>query len=127
MGDLEWDLLDAFNSRRIAENLSPLTMDRQLAPLAAIRAQECTQAASGTRPDGRDWSTILTDYQYGYRSYTQEIRIHCSKGFPVDILVDTWMSSGSSRDSILSSSAECCGIGVAYSGNTMYIVVLFVG
>ena len=100
-------------------------MDQQLCALASIRAQECILDSSNTRPDGRNWSTVLADHNYAHGGHAQEIRICCSNGFPADILTDTWMSADSSRSSILSPNATVCGIGIAYNGSTMYVVVIF--
>lgn len=124
-GSMERELLASMNSRRTAEGLPELIMDNRICALASLRAEECTQAFSATRPDGRNWSSILADYGYDRWSHSAEIRIYASRGFPADILVDTWMSKASDKSIILSSDYSYCGIGVAYAGNTMYVVAIF--
>lgn len=127
IGSLEWEILDALNSRRSPEGLPALSMERPLCALSSIRATECAQSLSPARPDGRDWSSVLSDHDYMDWSCCSEIRLHASQGLPVSILVDTWMSDERSKDEILSSDLRTCGIGVLYQGNAIYIVVIFTG
>lgn len=127
IGTLEREILSQLNACRTAEGLPALTLDHTLSALAAIRANECTQALSSLRPDGRTWESVLADYGYNGWGTASEIRLCATQGIPADILVDTWMNTGSSRNSILSTDPRCCGIGLAYSGSNVYIVTIFAG
>lgn len=127
IGASEWELLSQLNARRTAEGLPELIMDRTLCALAAIRARECTQGLSSLRSDGRTWESVLADYGCNRWSVVNEIRLCATQGIPADILVDTWMNTGSSRNSILSTDFWCCGIGLAYSGSNVYVVTIFAG
>lgn len=127
IGSLEREILAAINGRRSAEGLSDLTIQKKLCAIAAIRARECVQNCSPTRPDGRNWSSVLRDHGSTGWDHTAEIRLYCSKGFPADLIVDTWMSTDSAARNILSADFRKCGIGVKTSGSTTYIVVIFVG
>ena len=127
IASLELELLKVLNNHRAVEELPELTIDQPLCALSAIRAGECVQSLSVSRPDGRDWSTVLSDYTYEHWSHAGEIRIYCSQGFPATILVDTWMSDMEAKENILSSNYSCCGIGTAFIGSSMYIVIIFTG
>lgn len=54
----EDDVLDQINSYRASEGLEAVTMDEELNEVAAIRAKECSQKFSHTRPDGKAWYTV---------------------------------------------------------------------
>ena len=118
------EILEAINQRRRSTSHSQLSLDADLSSLAEIRATECTQSFSSIRPDGRNWITVLSDDHYSYTGDPMEIRGYSSQGFPADILVETWMSVDANADAILSETARYCGIGIADSGSTLYIVVI---
>lgn len=121
---LIYDILDALNHARTNQGLSPVQLDRALAYPAQIRADECAMSFSSTRPDGRDWSSALSDNGFAGDA-VGEIRGNTSAGFPADILVDTWMFTDSSRNCLLTPEADRCGIGVARTEGNIYIVVIF--
>lgn len=120
-----YEILSALNAARSGQALSKLTLSNGLSGLAEIRAAECARQFSSTRPDGRDWNSVLTDYGYSSADATGEIRGNTSEGFPADILVETWMYTDSSMGCILSPEADRCGIGIFQSGSQIYIVVIF--
>ena len=127
IGSLEYSLLDAINAKRAASALPPLTMDSTLCALAAIRAYECTELFTHTRPDGRGAFTVLSDYDYAIWSHLRE-RIHCgSSGMAAGTIVKGWMYNEDFSANILSDDFTHMGIGVYDNGGTIYIVCFFVG
>ena len=119
------DILSALNSVRRGQGLSSLTLSGTLSDLAELRANELSLSFSSIRPDGRDWSSVLSDWGHDPADATGEIRGKTSAGFPADILVDTWMHTDSSKTCILSSFANRCGIGIIHSAGQVYMIVIF--
>ena len=54
----EGDVLDLINEYRASAGLDAVTMDDELNGVAAIRAEECSQKFSHTRPNGQAWYTV---------------------------------------------------------------------
>ena len=104
-----------------------MTMDQPLCGLASIRADEYMQTQSDTRPDGRNWSTVLSDYDYATWIHAYELRMYASPGFPVSFLVDIWMDNADAKAQILSQDYRYCGIGITQNGNQMYLVIILAG
>lgn len=115
------------NARRESEGLSPLTMDDTLCALAAIRAYECSQNPSHTRPDGSAWFTVLEDYAYSGWSNRGENLLYASQGYTASQLVDTWMSSTNHRELILSPDFSFIGISFYKSSGLIYFAAIFLG
>ena len=126
---MEYALLDAINQKRSAaeDPVPSLTMDHTLCALAAIRAYECTDRFTHTRPDGRGAFTVLSDYGYYIWSNLSE-RIHQgSSGLSAGTIVKGWMYNADFSANILSGDFTHIGIGVYDTGGTTYIVCFFAG
>lgn len=127
IGSLEYSLLDALNGQRDAGQLPALTMDSTLCALAAIRAYECAENFSHTRPDGRSAYTVLSDYDYNIWSQTDE-QLHCGSGdFSTSVIIRVWMNKDAFAASILSVNYTRIGIGIYTAGGYTYIACLFAG
>lgn len=127
IGSLEYSLLDAINGQRAAAELPALTMDHTLSALAAIRACECAESFSHTRPDGRGAFTVLSDHGYYIWPHLNE-RIHYgTSGLSSGTILKGWMRNADFSASILSADFTHIGIGVYTSGGTDHIVCFFAG
>lgn len=124
VGSLEYAILDAINAYRAEEGLSELSMSTKLSGIAALRAQEIQQVWSHTRPDGRSYTSALSDYGYGYGSVTENL-IYAA-GPSGQQIADKWMSKDN-RDSLLSASYTTAGIGIYTVGGVTYIANILVG
>lgn len=113
------------NRVRVENGLSELTLDKKLCALATIRGYECGIDAGSTRPDGRSWKTVLSDYSYGRRSKNAELRLSVSGGYNAEVLIMTWMNSDSHKEKLLDPQFTHVGIGSFYNGKKTYIVALF--
>ncbi len=124
VGSTEKKILEEINRVRSEAGLGQLSLDRKLSALAAIRAYECSLKFSATRPDGRSWRSVLSDYGYS-RSVSEESRLHSSASYSADILVEGWMVSASSSAKLLNPEVSTVGIGCYKSSNgTLYAVAL---
>lgn len=81
------------NDERERVGLKPLIWDSNLESTANVRAMECSQEFSHTRPNGSPWYTVNSDIMggenlaFGYESANEVIR--------------GWMGSASHRENIL--------------------------
>lgn len=86
------DIVSDINEVRVENGLSPLSVDESLAHCAEVRASECAEVWSHTRPDGTEWWTV-DGLSYGE---------NLARGFSTDEeVVEAWMASPSHRANIL--------------------------
>lgn len=127
IGALEKEVLAELNRRRTENGLPTLSMDNTLSALAAIRAYECTQTLSHTRPDGRDCYSVLSDYGYsGWVSVGENV-LYGTTDYTAAQMVDAWMNSEANRANIRSADYTCSGIGIYYLNGLIYIACFFAG
>ena len=110
------EVLYLVNEARADANLPALTLDPALQKAAQVRASECTDNFSHTRPDGTSYQTAIL--QAGVVSgYTGEsVAIGQTSAQQV---VNRWLNSEMHRANILSSNYTRVGIGLAEnSGNS---------
>lgn len=111
------------NDERAAYGLDPLYAAPILNTAAAVRADECTEVFSHTRPDGSECFTILNEY--GISNAARGENIAYGDDTPEDV-VETWMNSSGHRANILSEKYSYIGVGVA-DGGYLYWTQIFVG
>ena len=81
------------NSQRSAKGLPALVWDNNLESTSAVRAKECSQSFSHTRPNGSPWYTVNSkimggeNLAYGY--------------YDANSAVNAWMDSPTHRENIL--------------------------
>lgn len=123
VGSLELAILDRINEYRAGEGLPELYLDYYLSAIASCRSYEACQVWSHTRPDGRGYATVLTDYGYS-AGKVSELLAYASGDAAAT--VDKWMSSESHRE-ILLGDFEGAGIGIFRSHGFTYVTCLLVG
>ncbi|WP_286167014.1 CAP domain-containing protein [Clostridium sp. D33t1_170424_F3] len=113
------------NQERAKAGLAPLTLSQPVASAAQVRAKEITQSFSHTRPDGRSFSTALTEQNVSYRSSGENIA--WGQKTPEQVM-QGWMNSEGHRKNIMN--AKFTSIGVGYHRNASgvnYWTQLFIG
>lgn len=115
-------ILEELNRYRSDAALASFHINKKLSALAAIRAYECSMEFSHTRPDGRSWDTVLSDY--GASASTENI-LYASSGTTAALLIDASMGSDSHSQKILNAAYSTVGIGSYDTGRYVYIVVIF--
>ena len=104
---LRAEALEAYNQvneERAAAGLDSLKWDQNLEMVCAVRAKECSQKFSHTRPNGKAWCTVNSKIQggenlaFGFDSATDA--------------VDAWMASPTHRDNILYGEFDKVAIGI---------------
>ena len=126
IGTLEYEILAEVNAQRAAAGQNELKLDNTLCALAAIRAYEISISFSHTRPDGRDWNSVFSDYNFS-AALSGENLLRCTSGYAPSKLVEVWMNSASHKNHILSPNFSKAGVGICYANGQMYVVNLFAG
>ncbi len=117
-------LLALINQYRSQEGLSPLTLNGSLSALAQVRAYECWQVQSHTRPDGRNFQTVLTDGGYTGWTVCAENLLYATQGVGADYLVDAWMYSSGHRANLMSPEYSRIGLGFYNAQGNLYVAAL---
>lgn len=111
---LSADIVDNINKEREEIGLNDLIYSNGLTSAGQVRAQECEDLFSHTRPDGSDWYTVNETIMFGE---------NLSMGYDTaDDVVQAWMDSQTHRELIYDEEFQTCGVGI-YKGkdNIMYI------
>lgn len=116
-------VVDLVNAERAKEGLSALTIDPQVEKAAAVRANEIQSNFDHTRPNGRSFSTALTEQGVNYRGAGENIA--WGQRTPQEV-VTAWMNSPGHRANIMNKSYTHIGVGnTQNSSGTQYWVQLF--
>lgn len=126
IGSLENAILNELNFYRGEEGVVELPIITTLCGIAYLRAQEGSISWSHTRPDGRDYTSVLSDYDYGYGE-SAELMVYASGNGDAAAIVAKWMSSDSHSAKILCDRYTEVGIGAYREGGMTYVVCLLVG
>lgn len=101
------------NAERAKEGLSPLTINTNVQAAAMVRAKECEQLFSHTRPNGSSFSTALKEQNVSYRSAGENIA--WGQRSPEEVM-NAWMNSSGHRANIMNPNFTTIGVG--YYENT---------
>ena len=124
VGSLETSMKDAINAYRTEAGLGEMSMSSRLCAIASCRGYEISQVWSHTRPDGRSYNTVLSDYGYG--GSARELLVHVSGSGDGQTIVDQWMCVDSYKELLLGSYSTV-GIGIYRANGNTYIACLLVG
>ena len=106
-------VVNLVNAERAKEGLAPLTINTKVQAAAQVRAKECEQSFSHTRPNGTSFATALKEQNVSYRSAGENIA--WGQRSPQEV-VNAWMNSSGHRANIMN--ANFTTIGVGYYQNT---------
>lgn len=96
------EVLTLVNNQRTAAGLSALTWNAGLEKDAQVRAQECEQSFSHTRPNGTDWWTVDSNLMYG-----ENLAYNYNDAASV---VAAWMASPTHKANILNGQFTTIGV-----------------
>jgi len=97
------------NQKRADAGLAQLSWDQGLAEAAFVRAQECVNPFSHTRPDGSEWWTVNSQLMYGE---------NLARGFnTADGAMNGWMNSPTHKANIMDGSFHTLGIAIYQDGS----------
>lgn len=116
-------IVELVNAERAKEGLSPLTIDTKVQAAAQVRAQECEQRFSHTRPNGSSFATALKEQNVSYRSAGENIA--WGQRSPQEVM-NGWMNSEGHRANIMNPNFTTIGVGYYQNANgTNYWCQLF--
>lgn len=116
-------VVDLVNAERAKEGLSPLSINTNVQAAAMVRAKECEQLFSHTRPDGSSFATALKEQNVSYRSAGENIA--WGQHSPKEVM-NAWMNSPGHRANIMNPNFTTIGIGYYENANgTDYWCQLF--
>lgn len=101
------------NEERAKVGAGALTLDKEIEAAALVRAKEIEISFSHTRPDGRNFSTALTDTGITFRSSGENIA--WGQRSPEEV-VKAWMNSEGHRANILNTNFTKIGVGYYQNG-----------
>lgn len=117
------EVIDLVNIERAKEGLAALTMDLQVQAAAQVRAMECEQLFSHTRPDGTSFATALKEQNVSYRRAGENIA--WGQRTPKQVVMG-WMNSEGHRANIMNPNFTTIGVGYYQNENgTNYWCQLF--
>jgi len=108
----EEQVLELVNAERAKEGIAPLQMDEPLCRAAEIRAEECTESFSHTRPNGRSCFTVLQEVKATYSTAGENLAI--GQKTPQET-VAAWMESSGHRANIMNPNFRKLGVGITES------------
>ena len=109
------EILRLVNEERAKENLKPLKLADDLCEWANIRAKECVELFSHTRPNGEDGLNIISAKKYKIRGENLSL----GSSTPEQVM-DQWMNSPSHRDNIMFPDYTHLGVGYFYDEDFMH-------
>ncbi|MEX2237673.1 MAG: CAP domain-containing protein [Dehalococcoidia bacterium] len=122
--DIERDVLRLHNQARDNNNKPALRGTDKLGKAANYRCKETTRKWSHTRPNGKQWHTVLPLFDISYNVAGENIARGQTSAQQVH---QDWMGSSGHRGNILNGAFDFAGVGHCVSGGTTYWVVLFTG
>lgn len=118
-------VVELVNNERAKEGLAPLSVDKNVQAAAQVRAVECEQSFSHTRPNGSSFSTALVEQGVSYRRAGENIA--WGQRSPEEV-VNAWMNSEGHRANIMNSNFTKIGVGYYQNANGVkYWSQLFIG
>jgi uncharacterized protein YkwD len=105
--------LGLVNLRRTSAGLGELSWNETLSQAAEVRAFECEDKFSHTRPDGSEWWTVNAAVMYGENL--------AKNYYDANSVVQAWMDSPAHRENILKADFTTMGVAAYEAGDgTMY-------
>ena len=110
-------VFELVNKERISRGLKALTLDNSLCNAAQKRATEISSNMSHTRPDGKEFFTVLKEMNISYNYAGENIGGGYSSP---EAVVKGWMNSEGHRDNILDPYFTKMGVGYYEKSDTQY-------
>lgn len=107
-------VVELVNKEREKAGLNALTIDTKLEEAALIRAKEIEKSFSHTRPNGSNFSTVLTENGISFRGAGENIA--WGQSTP-EIVMNGWMNSPGHRANILNAKFTKIGVGYYVGAN----------
>lgn len=113
----EEKVLDIVNQKRQAKGLKALKMDSKLQKAARARAKEIVKKLDHTRPNGKEFYTILKNYGVSYHACAENIAAGQTSAKEV---MNGWMHSSGHKANIMNGSYKRLGVGLYKDPKSKY-------
>ncbi|MCL2011041.1 MAG: CAP domain-containing protein [Synergistaceae bacterium] len=121
------EVVNLTNAERRRAGSRDLAVDNEAMAAAAQRARELERSFNHARPDGRDWRTVMNEYNVRQpNQYSGENILYNHSNNPAEAVAQ-WMDSQGHRENILRRDYTHIGVGVHQSGGRTYVVQVFIG
>lgn len=118
-------ILEYVNEYRANAGMSRLKYASSMQKAADIRAAECAESFSHTRPNGERSYTAVSEQGITFTAFGENIYAAMGKKPTAKSVVESWMGSSSHKANILSDKFEYMCIGVAVKDDETYVAQLF--
>jgi len=127
--DIEAEILTLINEERVKEGIAPLENQSNAYYYSKVRADECVESFSHTRPNGTGCFSVFDDGEVFYKHVGENL-FYCaghSLSKVAKLSVESWMNSEGHRNNILNGSFKTTTISVVFieETRTFYAVQLF--
>lgn len=102
------EVVNLVNIERAKEGLTPLTIDTKVQSAAMVRAKECEQSFSHTRPNGSSFATALKEQNVSYTRAGENIA--WGQRSPKEVMT-AWMNSSGHRANIMNPNFTTISVG----------------
>ena len=121
-GALEYAIAEAINAYRGEKGLPALTYDPDLCAIASYRSFEVSRVWSHTRPDGRSFATVLSDFDYRVSAAAELLGYATGDA---SAIAAKWIGSEDHQEILLGSS-DTIGVGIYSANGVTYVTCLLV-
>lgn len=115
-GDV-YEAIRLINAERVKAGLSELGIDSELMEMAAVRTKETVELTGHTRPDGRYFDSVLTDFGWEVSQYYTAENLAYGQTTASEA-VDWWMNSSVHKANILKSTVSRIGVAYYYDSDS---------
>lgn len=123
ISDTEQVFLSQIHALRAEKALPSLITDEKLCALAYIRAYETLQSFSHSRPDGRSYTTVFTDFGYSCHTSDESI-LRADRYASMDDMLSIWLENGPFGNKIIDPQFDHIGIGVYQKNGYVFVTCL---
>lgn len=118
---LEDGVLELVNNERKRLSLAELTKDDELKATARERSKELMENNhfEHTRPDGRDWSTIMDEHKYRYTVISENLQKGRASDLTAQDIFESWKESKSHYAAMIANDITRTGVGIYVRKSSM--------
>jgi uncharacterized protein YkwD len=121
-GALEYAIAEEINAYRGEKGLPALAYDPDLCAIASYRSFEVSRVWSHTRPDGRSFTTVLSDFDYRVSAAAELLGYATADAAAI---AAKWIGSEDHQEILLGSS-DTIGVGIYSANGVTYVTCLLV-
>lgn len=122
-GALEYAIAEQLNDYRGSVGMPGFAYDPDLCAIASYRSFEISRVWSHTRPDGRSYTTVLSDFDYRVSAAAELLGFATADA---SAIAAKWIGSEDHQE-ILLGDFDTIGVGIYQANGVTYVTCLLVG